>query len=101
MTGHIHLQKSRARFLEEARKELAAFERREREFRKMERKERALYLWRTLLTAHLTSDTPTPEMLLRTLSLCPGLAFRSRATCDGHPRKNGWPSFFIGAKGEL
>ena len=66
----------------------------------MERKERALYLWRTLLTAHLTSDTPTPEMLLRTLSLCPGLAFRSRATCDGHPRKNGWPSFFIGAKGE-
>ena len=56
MTGHIHLQKSRARFLEEARKELAAFERREREFRKMERKERALYLWRALLTAHLTSD---------------------------------------------
>jgi hypothetical protein len=34
-------QKPRDRFLEAARKELAAFERREREFRKMDRKERA------------------------------------------------------------
>ena len=34
-------QKPRDRFLEAVRKELAAFERREREFRKMERKERA------------------------------------------------------------
>ena len=34
-------QKPRDRFLEAVRKELAAFERREREFRKMDRKERA------------------------------------------------------------
>jgi hypothetical protein len=47
MTGHIPLdQKPRARLLEAAQMKLAAFERREREFRKMERKERALYLWR-------------------------------------------------------
>jgi hypothetical protein len=56
MTGHIHLeQKPRDRFLEAVRKELAAFERREREFRTMERKERAVQLFRTPLSP-LTID---------------------------------------------
>ena len=56
MTGHIPLeQKPRARFLEAVRKELAAFERREREFLEMERKERAVQLHRTSL-----SSSPRP-----------------------------------------
>ena len=41
-------QKPRDRFLEAVRKELAAFERREREFRKMEREEREASLWRKM-----------------------------------------------------
>ena len=58
MTGHIPLeQKPRDRFLEAVRKELAAFERREREFLKMERKERALYLWRLPMTAFPENST--------------------------------------------
>ena len=50
-------QKPRARVPEAARKELAAFERREREFRKMERKERALYLWTVPMTAFPENST--------------------------------------------
>jgi hypothetical protein len=42
MTEHTQLQSTlRERFLDAAQKELAAFERRESEFRKMVRKERA------------------------------------------------------------
>ena len=45
MTGHTQLQPtSRVRFLEAAQKELAAFERKESEFRKTLRKERAAWL---------------------------------------------------------
>ena len=58
MTDHIPLdQKPRDRFLEAARKELAAFERREHEFLKMERKERALYLWMLPMTAFPENST--------------------------------------------
>ncbi len=52
MTEHIPLeQQPRDRFLEAVRKELAAFERREREFREKERKERAVQLHRTSLSS--------------------------------------------------
>jgi hypothetical protein len=45
MTGHVQLGRPpRDRFLEAAQKELAAFERREREFRKKDRQERAVEL---------------------------------------------------------
>jgi hypothetical protein len=45
MTGHTQLVVTpRDRFLEAAQKELAAFERREREFSKKERQERAAEL---------------------------------------------------------
>jgi len=45
MTGHTQLAITpRDRFLEAAQKELAAFERREREFSKKERQERAAEL---------------------------------------------------------
>ena len=45
MTGHTQLAlKSRDRFLQAAEEELAAFERREREFRKRDREERAAAL---------------------------------------------------------
>ncbi|MBR1157298.1 hypothetical protein [Bradyrhizobium sp. JYMT SZCCT0428] len=45
MTGHTRLAITpRDRFLETAQKELAAFERREREFSKKQRKERAAEL---------------------------------------------------------
>ena len=58
MTGHIPLdQKPHARLVEAAQMELAAFERREREFLKMERKERALYLWMLPMTAFPENST--------------------------------------------
>jgi hypothetical protein len=45
MTGHTQLAITpRSRFMAEAQKELAAFERREREFIKKEREDRAAYL---------------------------------------------------------
>ena len=44
MTGPSEVLTSRDRFLQAAEKELAAFEKREREFLKMERKERAAQL---------------------------------------------------------
>jgi hypothetical protein len=44
MTGQSEVLTPRDRFLQAANKELAAFEQREREFRKAERKERAAQL---------------------------------------------------------
>lgn len=44
MGGHTQLASSRERFMQQAREELAAFERRETEFRQAERRERAAQL---------------------------------------------------------
>ena len=71
MTGHIPLdQKPRARLLEAAQMELAAFERREREFLKMERKERALYLWTLPMTAFPENSTRKVQLGCETRLTC-------------------------------
>ncbi|MBR1196592.1 hypothetical protein JQ634_25920 [Bradyrhizobium sp. AUGA SZCCT0240] len=61
MTGHTQLAITpRDRFLEAAQKELAAFEQREREFSKKERKERAAAMQMPVENIRLSSQAGAP-----------------------------------------